>query len=405
MTTVQPPEHNLALDLARVTEAAAMASGRWQGRGDKDAVDQAAVDAMRTILGSIDMDGIVVIGEGEKDEAPMLYNGERIGNGNPPTVDVAVDPVDGTSLTAEGMPGALAVLALAERGSMYAPGSLVYMDKIAVGEEAAGRVDLDAPIAVNLRAIADAKGKEVEDLTAIILDRPRNARHIQEVREAGARIRLIRDGDIQGAISTNVADSGIDVLLGIGGSPEAVTAACALICLGGEMQCRLWPRDDAEREYAAEAGLDLEQVLGLRDLVDCEDVFFAATGVTTGELLRGVRYIADGAWTHSVVMRSRTGTVRFIEARHRFDRHSTKRSGLADTAIGSIGFPESPAPTTRSPRGLLRRRWASGWRRLRARRRTSGQRATSRTATPPSEPGTRAAASHRGPRWPRGAGR
>ena len=335
MTAVQPPEHNLALDLARVTEAAAMASGRWQGRGDKDAVDQAAVDAMRTILGSIDMDGVVIIGEGEKDEAPMLYNGERIGNGNPPSVDVAVDPVDGTSLTAEGMPGALAVLALAERGSMYAPGSLVYMDKIAVGEEAAGRVDLDAPIAVNLRAIADAKGKEVEDLTAIILDRPRNARHIQEVREAGARIRLIRDGDIQGAISTNVADSGIDVLLGIGGSPEAVTAACALICLGGEMQCRLWPRDDAERDYAAEAGLDLEQILGLRDLVDCEDVFFAATGVTTGELLRGVRYVADGAWTHSVVMRSRTGTVRFIEARHRFDRLSRITSAYDTIAEGA----------------------------------------------------------------------
>jgi len=233
-----PPDHNLALDLARVTEAAAMASGRWQGRGDKEAVDQAAVDAMRAILSSIEMDGVVVIGEGEKDEAPMLSNGERVGNGNPPLVDVAVDPVDGTRLTAEGGPGALAVLALAERGSMYAPGRLVYMDKIAVGEQAAGTVDLEAPIDHNLRQVARALGKEVDDLTAIILDRPRNAQHIEEVRRVGARIRLIRDGDIQGAISTAVEDSGIDVMLGVGGSPEAVTAACALICLGGGLQCK-----------------------------------------------------------------------------------------------------------------------------------------------------------------------
>jgi len=320
--TDQPADRNLALDLARVTEAAAMAAARLQGRGDKDSVDQAAVDAMRSILDTIDMDGIVVIGEGEKDDAPMLANGERVGNGNPPMFDVAVDPVDGTRLTAEGMPGALAVLALADRGTMYAPGRLVYMDKIAVGEEAAGVIDLDAPVERNLTQIARALGKDVDDLTAIILDRPRNQPYIDAVRAAGGRIRLIRDGDISGAIATAVPDSGIDVLFGIGGSPEAVTAACALLCLGGEIQCRLWPRDESEREYATEAELDLEEIIGIRDLVDSDNVFFAATGVTTGELLDGVRFIPDGAETHTVVMRSRTGTVRFIRAHHRFDRLS-----------------------------------------------------------------------------------
>ncbi len=319
---MRKPDHNLALDLGRVTEAAAMAAGRLQGRGNKEAVDQAAVDAMRAVLGTVEMDGIVVIGEGEKDEAPMLYNGERVGNGEPPFVDVAVDPVDGTSLTAQGMPGALAVLAVAERGSMYAPGRLVYMDKIAVGEDAVGTIDLDAPIADNLARVAKAKGKDMDDMTAIILDRPRNQPHIEEVRRAGARIRLIRDGDIAGAIATAVEESGIDILLGIGGSPEAVTAACALIALGGEMQCRLWPRDDSEREFAREAGLDLDEVIGLRQLVDSDDVFFAATGVTSSELLEGVRYLPDGAETHTVVMRARTGTIRFMTARHRFDRLS-----------------------------------------------------------------------------------
>jgi fructose-1,6-bisphosphatase II len=316
------PDKNLALELARVTEAAAMAAGRWQGRGDKEGVDQAAVDAMRAVLGTVEMDGIVVIGEGEKDEAPMLFNGERVGNGEPPLVDVAVDPVDGTRLTAEGMPGSLAVLALAPRGSMYAPGKLVYMDKIAVGEDAKGSIDLDAPIAHNLAKVAKAKGKDIDDLTAIILDRPRNARYIEEVRAAGARIRLIRDGDISGAIATAVEDSGIDILLGVGGSPEAVTAACALIALGGEMQCRLWPRDDSEREYANAEGLDLTEVIGLQQLVNSDDVFFAATGVTSGELLEGVRYLHNGAETHTVVMRGKTGTIRFMEAHHRFDRLS-----------------------------------------------------------------------------------
>ena len=314
------PQRNLALELVRVTEAAAMAAARWQGRGDKNAVDQAAVDAMRNILGTVEMDGVVVIGEGEKDEAPMLYNGEAIGNGAPPEVDIAVDPVDGTTLTAEGGPGALAVLALAERGSMYAPGSLVYMDKIAVGEEAAGMIDIEAPVAHNLRQVAKAKGKSVSDITAIMLDRPRNRDYIDQVRAAGGRIRLIRDGDIQGAIATAKDDSGIDILLGIGGSPEAVTAACAMIALGGEIQCKLWPRNEEEKQYASDAGLDLTQILGNRQLVNSDNTFFAATGVTSGELLDGVRFDAGRATTHSLVIRSRTGTIRFVKATHRFDR-------------------------------------------------------------------------------------
>ncbi len=316
----EQPERNHALELVRVTEAAAMAAARWQGRGDKTAVDQAAVDAMRTILATIDMDGVVVIGEGEKDEAPMLYNGERIGNGRPPQVDIAVDPVDGTRLTSQGGPGALAVMAMAERGTMYAPGKLVYMDKVAVGEEAAGTIDLDAPVAHNLAQVAKARNKSVSDITAIMLDRPRNEPYIQAVREAGARIRLIRDGDISAAISTAVPDSGIDILFGIGGSPEAVTAACALACLGGEIQCRLWPRDDSEREFARREGLDLEATLSTRDLVDSDNVFFAATGVTDGELLDGVDFLGNRVITHSVVMRSKSGTVRTIKATHRLDR-------------------------------------------------------------------------------------
>ncbi len=318
----QQPDRNLALELVRVTEAAAMAAARFQGRGDKIAVDQAAVDAMRIVLDTVEMDGVVVIGEGEKDEAPMLYNGESIGNGEPPAVDVAVDPVDGTRLTAQGMPGALAVIAMAERGSMYAPGSLVYMDKIAVGEEAAGSIDLNAPASHNLQQVAKARGRSVSDLTAIILDRPRNQDYIQAVRDAGARIRLIRDGDISAAISTAVPDSGIDILVGIGGSPEAVTAACALASLGGEIQCKLWPRDDSEKAYAKEAGLDLEAVLTTRDLVNSDNVFFAATGVTGGELLDGIEFQGNRVITHSVEMRSRTGSMRTIKATHRLDRLS-----------------------------------------------------------------------------------
>jgi len=313
------PDRNLALELVRVTEAAAISAAREQGRGDKEAVDQAAVDAMRRVLARTDLDGVVVIGEGEKDEAPMLFNGEVVGNGRPPAVDVAVDPVDGTRLTAEGRGGALAVIALSERGTMYAPGSLVYMDKLAVGQAAAGTVDIDAPVDYNLKQVAKAAGKDISEVTAVILERPRNDDYIRQVREAGARISLIGDGDIQGAITTAIEDNGIDIMLGIGGSPEAVTAACAMAALRGEIQCKLWPRDDSEREYAREHGHDLDQVLTTRDLVNSDNTFFAATGVTTGALLRGVRFGGVHTSTHSVIMRSQSGTVRFIKADHRVE--------------------------------------------------------------------------------------
>jgi fructose-1,6-bisphosphatase II len=312
-------DRNLALELVRVTEAAAVAAAKWQGRGDKEAVDQAAVDAMRSMLATVDVDGVVIIGEGEKDEAPMLANGEEVGNGTGIKMDVAVDPVDGTRLTARGMPGALAVIAMSPRGTMYAPGSLVYMDKIAVGEDAAGVVDLEAPVEHNLAQVAKAKGKGVDDVTAVILNRPRNEDYIKRVREAGARISLIGDGDISGAISTAKRDSGIDILLGIGGSPEAVTAACAMLALRGEMQCKLWPRDAAERRFAVENGLDLDQVLTTSDLVNSDNTFFAATGVTGGSLLDGVGFYGDAVETHSVVMRSKSGTTRFVRGVHRTD--------------------------------------------------------------------------------------
>jgi fructose-1,6-bisphosphatase II len=315
----QPADRNLALELVRVTEAAAMASAKWQGRGDKNAVDQAAVDGMRHMLSTVDVDGTVIIGEGEKDEAPMLFNGEVVGNGREPRMDVAVDPVDGTRLCALGMPGALAVIAMADRGSMYAPGSLVYMDKIAVGEEAAGTIDINAPVGHNLAKVAKAKRKDIDDVTVVILDRPRNDDYVAQVRAAGARIALIGDGDISGAISTAKRDSGIDVLLGIGGSPEAVTAACAMAALRGEMQCKLWPRDESERQYAIEHDLDLDQVLTLRDLVDSDNTFFAATGVTSGSLLDGIGFYGRRVETHSVIMRSKSGTIRFIESTHRLD--------------------------------------------------------------------------------------
>ena len=317
---VEVPERNLALELVRVTETGALAAARWQGRGDKEAADQAAVDGMRLILSYIDIDGTIVIGEGEKDEAPMLHNGERVGTGRGMAVDVAVDPVDGTTLTSEGMPGAVAVIAIAERGSMYAPGSLVYMDKIAVGPEAAGTIDLEAPVAHNLQAVSKALDKDVSELTAIILNRPRNAPYIEAVRQAGARIRLIRDGDVAGAIATAQEDSGIDILFGIGGSPEAVIAAAALKCMGGEQQCKLWPRDDTERAYADAEGHDLEKVLTMKDLVASDNVFFAATGITTGELLDGVKYQHHKATTHSVVMRSKTGSIRSMKTTHDFSK-------------------------------------------------------------------------------------
>ena len=320
VTMSELPEPNLALDLVRVTEAAALAAGRWMGRGNKIAADQAAVDAMRLVLNTIEMDGVIVIGEGEKDEAPMLFNGERLGTGEAPAVDIAVDPVEGTSLTARGSSGALSVAALAERGSMYAPGSLVYMDKIAVGPEARGVIDINAPVEANLKAIARAKGRDVDDLTVIILDRPRHAALIETVRQTGARIRLIHDGDVSGGVSTALDDTGIDVLLGVGGSPEAVITAAALKCLGGEIQCKLWPRDDRERQYAAEHGLDLQAVLTMDDLVKSDNVFFSATGITRGELLDGVRYFGGGARTSSVVMRSKSGTIRYVTATHRWDK-------------------------------------------------------------------------------------
>ena len=316
----QPPDRNLAMELVRVTEAAALAAGRWMGRGDKIAADKAAVDAMRLVLNTVSMDGIVVIGEGEKDEAPMLFNGERLGTGEEPAVDIAVDPIDGTRLTAEGGNGALAVVAVSERGTMYDPFHVVYMNKIAVGPEAKGAIDINAPVADNLANIAKALQKDIDDVTVMILDRPRHADLIREVRETGARIRLIRDGDVAGAIATCIPDSGIDVLMGIGGSPEAVIAAAALVCLGGDMQCTLWPRNEEEIQKSLAAGQDLDKVIGIKDLVRGENVFFAATGITNGELLKGVRYFGGGAQTDSIVMRSRTGTIRTITARHRWDK-------------------------------------------------------------------------------------
>lgn len=318
----QPIERNLGLDLVRVTETAALRAARWLGRGDKEEVDQAAVDGMRLHLSTIEIDGTVVIGEGEKDEAPMLYNGESVGTGEGMVVDVAVDPIDGTTLTAAGLPGAIAVIAISEgRGSMYAPGSLVYMDKIAVGPEAAGSIDLEAPVAENLKRVAKANGKNLTDLRCLMLDRPRNQGYIDAIREAGARISLLRDGDVAAAIATAQGNHEADILLGIGGSPEAVLAAAALSCMGGEIQCRLWPRDDSERRYAEEEGLDLTRVMTTSELVDSSNVFFAATGVTGGEFLRRVNFRGeDRAITDSVIMRSKTGSIRYMQAQHDLGR-------------------------------------------------------------------------------------
>ena len=317
MTDQVSPDRNLALELVRVTEAAALAAARWMGRGDKEAADQAAVDAMRLLMDTVPMDGVVVIGEGEKDNAPMLYNGEKIGNGEPPVVDIAVDPIDGTTLTSKGMNGALAVVALAERGTMFDPGPCMYMEKIAAGPEAVDALDLDAPIAENLERLAKVKGMDVSGLTVMILERARHEQIVKEVRAAGARIRFITDGDVAGAISAAREKSGVDMLIGIGGTPEGVIAAAAIKCLGGVIQGRLWPRNDEERESALAAGYDLDQVLTADDLVSGKDVFFAATGITDGELLRGVRYTGESARTQSLVMRSRSGTIRIIDGIHR----------------------------------------------------------------------------------------
>ncbi|HMD45455.1 MAG TPA: class II fructose-bisphosphatase [Acidimicrobiales bacterium] len=313
----EAPDRNLALELVRVTEAAAMAASRWMGRGDKEGADQAAVNAMRVVLQTVSMDGVVVIGEGEKDNAPMLFNGEHIGDGSPPETDIAVDPIDGTTLTATGRGGALAVIAVSERGTMFDPGPCVYMEKVAVGPRGKGAVDIRRPPTENLEALSKALGKPVRDLTAVILDRPRHEDLIAEVRASGARIRLITDGDVAGAIAAGRADmSGADVLFGVGGTPEGVLAAAALKCIGGELQGRLWPRDDDERRAAEAAGYDLDAVLTTEDLVRGDNCFFAATGITDGELLQGVRYHDVGATTQSLVMRSRSGTLRQVDAMH-----------------------------------------------------------------------------------------
>jgi len=311
---------NLAMELVRVTEAAALSAGRWMGKGHKEMVDQAAVDAMHEALDGVDMDGVVAIGEGEKDEAPMLFVGEHVGNGLPPEVDVAVDPVDGTRLLALGLPGALAVIATAERGTMYvAPPGVYYMEKIAVGPSARHVIDINAPVATNLARIARARDARIDDITVVILDRPRHQEIIRQIREVGARIRLITDGDVSAAIQAAMEDyKGIDALMGIGGAPEAVLAAAALKCTGGEIQCKIWPRSDEERDRLKADGIDVNQVLVTDDLVKGNDVSFAATGITSGELAEGVQYFGWGARTSSVMMRSRSGTIRFIEGRHKW---------------------------------------------------------------------------------------
>jgi fructose-1,6-bisphosphatase II len=316
----EAPDRNLALELVRVTEAAAMAAGRWVGRGDKNGADGAAVRAMRTLVSTVSMNGVVVIGEGEKDEAPMLFNGERVGDGTGPEVDIAVDPIDGTTLTAKGMPNAIAVLAATERGAMFDPSAVFYMDKLVTGPEAADFVDIDAPVAVNIRRIAKAKRSTPEDVTVVILDRPRHEGLIKEVREAGARIKLISDGDVAGSIYALREGTGVDLLLGIGGTPEGIISACAVKCLGGTIQGKLWPKDDEERQRAIDAGHDLDRVLTTDDLVRGDNVFFAATGITDGELLRGVRYRSETALTSSIVMRSKSGTVRRIDSEHRLSK-------------------------------------------------------------------------------------
>lgn len=309
---------NISLELARCTEAAALMASRWMGRGDKETADQAAVDAMRQLLNTISMDATVVIGEGEKDEAPMLYVGERLGCAEQPKVDIAVDPVEGTRLLAQGQPNALCVIAVAERGAFYGWQDIAYMEKIAVGPDAKGSIDITKSVTENLQSVADAKDRKVQDLTVVVLDRPRHEALINEAREAGARIKLISDGDVAGGLMAAMENTGIDVLMGTGGSPEAVITAAALKCAGGDMQCRLWPRNDHEREVAEKTGVDLTKVFAIDDLVSGDDVFFSATGITDGELLEGVKFLrGGGATTHSLVMRSVSGTVRYIESTHR----------------------------------------------------------------------------------------
>jgi len=311
------PDRNLALELVRVTEAASLAAARWVGRGDKEAADGAAVDAMRLLINTVPMDGIVVIGEGEKDEAPMLFNGEVIGDGSPPRVDIAVDPLEGTRLCAQGRPGSLAVIALAERGTMYDPGPCVYMEKLAGGPEIADCLSLEEPVAEVVKRVAERRGVSPTEITTVILDRERHAEGVRQIREAGSRIRFITDGDVSAALLAVMDGTGVDLLWGIGGTPEGVISAAAIKCLGGQMLGRLWPRDDEERQAALDAGYDLDRVLEVDDLVGGNDAFFAASGVTDGDLLQGVRYHgASHATTESLVMRSRSGTVRRISGRH-----------------------------------------------------------------------------------------
>jgi fructose-1,6-bisphosphatase II len=316
------PDRNLALELVRVTEAAAMAAGRWVGRGDKNGADGVAVNAMRTLISTVGMRGTVVIGEGEKDNAPMLFNGEHVGDGTGPECDVAVDPIDGTTLTAKGMANAISVMAVAPRGSMYDPSAVFYMEKLATGPEAAEAVDIRNPVAENIHQVAKAKGISIHDVTVVLLDRPRHAHLVEEIRETGARIKYITDGDVAGAIMAARPDTGVDLMLGVGGTPEGIIAACAMKCIGGKIQGQLWPQDDDERQRALDAGHDLDRdfVLGTDDLVTGDDAFFVATGITDGELMRGVRYRGDGVTTHSLVMRSRSGTVRSITAEHQLSK-------------------------------------------------------------------------------------
>ena len=319
MTTAsrqEVPDRNLALELVRVTEAAAMAAARWVGRGDKNGADGAAVNAMRALIGSVAMNGVVVIGEGEKDDAPMLFNGERVGDGEGAEADVAVDPIDGTTLAAKGMPNAISVIAVAERGAMYDPSAVFYMDKLVVGPQGAGIIDISAPIAWNLEQLARAKAEQVADLTVCILDRPRHKQLIADVRDAGARIKFISDGDVAGAIMAARQGTGVDLLAGIGGTPEGIITACAMVCMGGEIQAKLWPLDEDERRKALDAGHDLNRVLRTDDLVTGENIFFCATGITDGELLRGVRYLPAGPSTHSIVMRGKSGTIREVKSEH-----------------------------------------------------------------------------------------
>jgi fructose-1,6-bisphosphatase II len=316
------PDRNLALDLVRVTEAGAMAAARWVGRGDKNGADEVAVNAMRVLISTVGMRGVVVIGEGEKDNAPMLFNGEEVGDGTGPECDVAVDPIDGTTLTAKGMNNAISVMAVAPRGSMYDPSAVFYMEKLVTGPEAADVVDIRYPVAENIQQVAKAKGGSPADVTVVLLDRPRHAQLVEEIRATGARIKFINDGDVAGAIMAARHNTGVDLLLGVGGTPEGIIAACAMKCLDGVIQARLWPTDDDERQHALDAGLDLDpdNVLTTDDLVNADDCFFVATGITDGELMQGVRYRAGGATTHSLVMRSRSGTIRNIVSEHKLQK-------------------------------------------------------------------------------------